>query len=131
MHPKRGLPPFAQAGMTLIEVLVALVILATLAVVSQEVISRSVTVRLAVEEQALAQLCADNLLVQYHLSSEWPGVGSQTGDMTQGRMTCYWRADVQATPLPAMRRVDIGIYATSERRHRLARVSGFIGEPSP
>ena len=123
-HP----PAAGQQGLTLIEVLVALFILALLAGVANEVVSRSIDIRLAAEQRALGQLCADNLLVEWMLREDWPEPGRQEGEEHYGDQPCYWRVDVQATPLPTMRRLDIEIFSSQERRYSLARVAGFVGQ---
>ncbi|MBE0505862.1 MAG: type II secretion system minor pseudopilin GspI [Marinospirillum sp.] len=117
-----------QQGLTLVEVLVALMILAMMAGVSAEVISRAVDIRLVAEERALGQLCADNLLTSRMLDESWPELGSQEGQSEAGRLQCYWRVNVQATPLPTMRRLDIQVYADATRQQLLTQVSGFVGQ---
>ena len=117
-----------QQGLTLVEVLVALFILALLAGIANEVVSRSIDIRLAAEERALGQLCADNLLVEWMLREDWPEVGQQQGATLYGDQTCFWQVDVQGTPLPTMRRLDIQVFSNSERNYQLAQVSGFVGQ---
>lgn len=119
-----------EQGLTLVEVLVALMVLAMMAGVSLQVIGRAADVRLASEERALAQLCADNLLAERMLAGGWPPTGVSEGDEPQGYSRCYWRVTVQATPLPTMRRLDIEIFANAARQRPLAQVSGFIGQGS-
>lgn len=117
-----------QQGLTLVEVLVALMILAMMAAVSAEVISRAVEIRLVAEERALGQLCADNLLTSRMLEERWPELGVQEGQTETGRLQCYWRMNVQSTPLPTMRRLDIQVYADAARQQLLTQVSGFAGQ---
>lgn len=119
-----------QQGLTLIEVLIALFILAMAAATASQVISRGIDVRLLAEEKALAQLCAENLLNQQQLEATWPEVGSQTGEAKQGSFTCYWRLTTQGTPLPKMRRIEIEIFATSQRNKALTQLVGFLGKPA-
>ena len=116
-----------QKGLTLFEVLVALFILAMMAAVAVQLVTRAVDIRLASEERALAQLCADNLLVERMLNSEWPEIGQQEGESKAGATACFWRVVTQATPLPTMRRLDIQIYKEAQRKNLLTQVSGFVG----
>lgn len=119
-----------QQGLTLIEVLVALFILALITATASQVISRSIDVRLIAEEKALAQLCATNLLNQQQLEETWPEVGSQTGEAEQGSFKCYWRLTTQGTPLPKMRRIEIEVFASSQRTKPLTQLVGFVGKPA-
>lgn len=117
-----------QQGLTLVEVLVALFILALMAGVANEVVSRAIDIRLAAEQRALGQLCADNLLVEWMLREDFPEVGRDEGQEEYGDQACYWRVEVQGTPLPTMRRVDIEVFSSPERSYQLARMSGFVGQ---
>lgn len=116
-----------QQGLTLVEVLVALFILAMMAAVAVQVVGNAASIRQASEERALSQLCADNLLVEWMLTKEWPEVGQREGEAAAGAMPCFWRVVIQATPLPTMRRLDIQIYAEAQRKTMLTQVSGFVG----
>lgn len=117
-----------QQGFTLIEVLVALFILASLAVTSMQVISNATEVRLASQAKSFAQLCADNLLVEQLLVAAWPEVGRQENHTKQGAVECFWRIEVEATPLPAMRRIHIEVFPDIKRHRVLAQVTGFVGK---
>ncbi|WP_404419669.1 type II secretion system minor pseudopilin GspI [Marinospirillum sp.] len=117
-----------QQGLTLVEVLVALFILAIMAGVANEVVSRAIDIRLAAEQRALGQLCADNLLVEWMLREDFPEVGREEGEEDYGDQTCFWRVEVQGTPLPTMRRVDIQVFSSSQRSYQLAGMSGFVGQ---
>ena len=127
MMKVRAQPDNQQQGLTLVEVLVALFILAMMAAVAVQVVGNAASIRQASEERALAQLCADNLLVEWMLTKEWPEVGQREGESAAGRLQCFWRVVIQATPLPTMRRLDIEIYADSQRKTMLTQVSGFVG----
>jgi len=116
-----------QKGLTLVEVLVALFILATMAAVAVQVVGQAAGVRKVSEERALAQLCADNLLVEWMLSKDWPETGEREGESEAGTKVCFWRVVIQETPLPTMRRLDIQVYAEAKRQNLLTQVSGFVG----
>lgn len=120
--------PEKQQGLTLVEVLVALFILALLAGIANQVVSRSIDIHLAAEQRALGQLCADNLLVAWMLRDGFPAVGREEGEDRYGDQVCHWRVVIQGTPLPTMRRLDIQVFASSERDYQLAQVSGFVGQ---
>ncbi|MFK7161249.1 type II secretion system minor pseudopilin GspI [Marinospirillum sp. MEB164] len=118
-----------QQGLTLIEVLVALLILAVLAASSTQVVSQAIDLRLEAEQRAVAHLCAASLLVEQQLATEWPDLGTQEGEQPQGHFICYWRIEVQGTPAPRLRRLDIEVGMEAARTRTLARVSGFVGQP--
>lgn len=92
-------------GFTLIEVLVALAIVAVTLMAG---LRASATMTRSTERQTgrmLAQLCADNALVQVRLSRQLPDVGDTQRDCPQAGQTLQLRLLVQPTPNPNFRRV--------------------------
>jgi general secretion pathway protein I len=93
-------------GFTLIEVLVALAIVAVTLMAG---LRASATMTRSTERQTgrmLAQLCAENALVQVRLSRQLPDVGDTQRDCPQAGQTLQLRLLVQPTPNPNFRRVE-------------------------
>lgn len=99
-----------ERGMTLTEVMVALVILA---LVSLSVI-RSGTEQLTnlsiVEKKYLASLVADNQLAMMTLHHTWPQ--QARGQETLAGKTWFWQWNVHLTSDPAIRAVEVNISET-------------------
>lgn len=99
-------PVFRHRGFTLIEVLVALAIVAVTLIAGMRA---SATMTRSTERQSgrvLAQLCAENALVQIRLSRQLPDVSDNTQDCNQGGHVLALRLLVQGTPNPNFRRVE-------------------------
>jgi general secretion pathway protein I len=93
-------------GFTLIEVLVALAIVA-IALVAGLQATTSLTNNAARQtDTVLAQLCAENELVKTRLSREMPNVGDSTEICEQAGRNLSVTLSVKATPNPGFRRVD-------------------------
>jgi len=95
-----------QHGFTLIEVLVALAVVAvTLSAGLQATgaLTRSATRQ---SDQWLAQLCAENELTRLRLQRQLPGVGESTSSCEQAGQTLQVRLGVAPTPNPNFRRID-------------------------
>lgn len=93
-------------GFTLIEVLVALAIVAVTLIAG---LRASATMTRSTERQSsrvLAQLCAENALVQYRLSGQLPDVSDSTRECAQAGQSFELRLLVQSTPNPNFRRVE-------------------------
>ena len=93
-------------GFTLIEVLVALAIVAVTLIAG---LRASATMTRSTERQSsrvLAQLCAENALVQYRLSGQLPDVNDSTQECAQAGQSFELRLLVQSTPNPNFRRVE-------------------------
>lgn len=93
-------------GFTLIEVLVAL---AVVAVALAAGVKASGALTRAAERQSaqwLAQLCAENALVQLRLARQLPSTGDSNSTCEQAGQSMQVRVSVMPTPNPIFRRVD-------------------------
>ena len=111
-------------GFTLIEVLVALGIVA-IALAAGVRASASLTRN--AERQSdllLAHLCAENALVNIRLSTQMPAVGDNTAACEQGGRVLSVRLAVQPTPNPNFLRVEAGVLDGEARILTLSTVVG-------
>ena len=103
-------------GFTLLEVLVALVIVGTALAASLRAIGsltqNSTDLRLAM----MATWSAENRLTQIRLGREWPSLGQRSFECTQGELALRCEEEVLATPNPAFRRVQVTVVDTGGRR---------------
>jgi general secretion pathway protein I len=93
-------------GFTLIEVLVALSIVAIALMAglrSTDALSRNASRQ---STQWLAQICAENEFTRLRLSRQMPSVGVSTTSCPQANLDLRVTLNVQATPNPSFRRID-------------------------
>ena len=96
-------------GFTLVEVLVALGIVAITLIAGLQA-SAALTANASRQtDRVLAQLCAQNALAQIRLARQLPDVGSTTATCQQAGRTLELQLQVQPTPNPNFRRVDARI----------------------
>jgi general secretion pathway protein I len=93
-------------GFTLIEVLVALAVVAITLTAGLQASGALTRAAERQSEQWLAQLCAENALTQLRLARQLPGVGDSRVNCEQGGQTLQVRLAVAPTPNPNFRRVD-------------------------
>ncbi len=112
------------AGFTLVEVLVALGIVA-LALAAGMRASASLT-RTAERqsEQLLAQLCAENALIAQRLAKQMPAVGDNVTVCEQGGRRYDLRLSVRPTPNANFLRVEAQVLDGGLQIHSLATVIG-------
>jgi general secretion pathway protein I len=99
-------PARAQAGFTLIEVLVALGIVAIALMAglrSTDALTRNASRQ---STQWLAQICAENEFSRLRLSRQVPPIGESKVACPQASLNLQVNLSVQVTPNPNFRRVD-------------------------
>ncbi|MDS0857233.1 type II secretion system minor pseudopilin GspI [Burkholderia pseudomultivorans] len=96
-------------GFTMIEVLVALAIIAIALAASIRAVGTMATGASDLHRRLLAGWSADNALAQLRLAHAWPAVGDQSFDCSQGNVQLVCSQRVSATPNPVFRRVEISV----------------------
>lgn len=113
-----------QTGFTLIEVLVALGIVAIALTAG---LKATASLGRNAERQSdvlLAQLCAENELIKLRLAHQLPGVGDSTSDCTQAGEVLQVQTSVRPTPNPNFLRVDAKVFKKSESQFQITTVMG-------
>lgn len=116
------------AGFTLIEVMVALVIvslaLAGVAASMGQMIDTANTMR----DRTFASWIAQNKIAEMRLAGVIPKVGESNGEVDFANATWAWTAEVSETGVENLLRVEVSVsYAGFDEPVR--QVTGFIGEP--
>jgi general secretion pathway protein I len=111
----------AQRGFTMIEVLVALAIIAIALAASLRAVGSLANGEADLHQRLLAGWSADNALTQLHLTHGWPNVGSTSFDCSQGNLQLMCTEQVTATPNPLFRRVEV-LVTTPGRSGNLAQM---------
>ncbi|MDR5810381.1 type II secretion system minor pseudopilin GspI [Caballeronia sp. LZ019] len=109
------------SGFTMIEVLVALAIIAVALAASLRAVGSLATGEADLHRRLLAGWSADNELAQLRLSRAFPDIGSRTFDCSQGNLKLVCTQRVTATPNPIFRRVEMFV-STPGRSGNLAQM---------
>jgi general secretion pathway protein I len=115
-----------RAGFTLIEVLVALAIVAIALMSALRAAGQGTNNLSELRSRLLAGWVAENLLAEHRARRDWLPLGILRGAGREGGLDFAWREEVIATPNPAFRRVEIRVFATAEESHSLAQLTGFV-----
>ncbi len=115
-----------RSGFTLVEVLVALAIVAVALLAALRTAGMGTNSVGELRSRLLAGWVAENLLAEQRVRREWLPLGIQRGKSSQGGSEFVWREEVVATPNQAFRRVDVFVFVPAEEAHTLAHLTGFI-----
>ena len=115
-------------GFTLVEILVALAILAVALSAGMRAVAQSADGATLLKHRTLALWVAQNRLASAQLETPWPGLGSRNGEAVQAGVSFVWRENVSGTPNPAFRKIDIVVADAAQPDYALAQLSGYLGQ---
>lgn len=115
-------------GFTLLEVLVALFILAIALAAVMRNLTDAITTTGALRDRTMALWVAENRLTQVEQIIHWPGLGSRRTRAREVGRRFRVTTRVVATALPQIRRVQISV-RRARRPHVLMRLVGFVRKP--
>ena len=113
-----------QRGFTLIEVLVALAIVAIALMAGLQATSALTRNAQRQSDVLLAHLCAENELVKVRLSKQMPSVGDSTQTCEQAGRSFEVAIRVRPTPNPVFRRVDAQVLSEGSSVLRISTIVG-------
>jgi general secretion pathway protein I len=116
-------------GFTLVEVLVALAIVAVALLAVLRVAGQGAQNSVDLKARLFAGWVAQDRMAEHRAKGDWLPTGKQAGSQRQGGVQFAWREEVVPTPNPAFRRVDIYVYADPSDSHHLAHLTGFVVNP--
>lgn len=115
-----------QQGFTLIEVLVALAVIAIALAAAVRATTAVADGSLALRRHLVGGWVAQNRLNGYIARGEFPEIGTREGRETQAGTEYTWRETVSETPNKSFHRVEVRVSAPESGDHADAILIGYI-----
>lgn len=119
-------PPRHASGFTLLEVLVALVIVATTLTVCLAAVGVMTRVSQDLRAVILANWTAENRMVQVRLGHEFPGFGKRSFDCPQADVKLVCEEDVTSTPNRNFHKLEITVHDVLTPNRRITRMVQLV-----
>ena len=118
-------PARRHDGFTLIEVLIALVVVSLVLAASMRAGGTMIVTQDALRRATLAGWSAENTLAEARLPRIFPALGTTEVACPEIDLAMLCVVEVRATPNPAMRRIDVRVFDAADRSHQLAHRVAF------
>jgi general secretion pathway protein I len=116
-------------GFTLLEVLVALAVLAIALAAAIKVTSQNAENAGYLRDRTLAHWVAMNLLTEIQVRQEWPTLGKKEGTAMMADREWFWRIKVSETVDEELRRLDVQVFYERNNEEAIAILVGFVSLP--
>ena len=113
-------------GFTLLEVLVALVIVGTSLGASLRAVGSLTQNSNGLRASMMATWSAENRLSQIRLAGEFPPVGKRGFDCSQDELPLTCEEEVLTTPNPFFRRVEVSVYDSRDPLRRIIKLAQIV-----
>jgi general secretion pathway protein I len=116
-------------GFTLLEVLVALVIVGTALGAGLRAVGSLTQNSAGLRTAMMATWSAENRLVQIRLGHEFPEVGKRGFNCPQGDLKLVCQEEVFTSPNPLLRRVEVSVFDIENPNRRILKLVQLVPRP--
>jgi len=113
-------------GFTLLEVLVALVIVGTALGASLRAVGSLTSNSNGLRAAMMATWSAENRLVQVRLTHEFPEVGKRSFECPQGDLHFMCEEEILLTPNPSLRRIEVSVFEVERPERRIIKLVQLV-----
>lgn len=122
VHPCRP-----RRGFTLIEILVALAIVAVALAAGMRALAQSTNSATMLKQRTLALWVAQNRLAEAQLAPASVAASARDGEATQAGARFLWHESISGTPNASFRKIEVTVSDPEQPGYTLAQLAGYIG----
>lgn len=119
------------SGFTLLEVLVALVIVGTALAAGLRAVGSLTSNSDGLRASMMATWSAENRLVQIRLGREFPDIGKRSFPCPQGDLNLVCEEEVLTSPNPLLRRIEVSVFDADNPGRRIVKLIQLVLRPLP
>jgi general secretion pathway protein I len=121
--------PARSGGFTLVEIVIAVAVVAISVAAAFQIVSQAAFGTQRMQERTLASWIALNRIAELRLQPAFPPIGTSDGEVEFGPAEWVWEAEVSATQVETLRRVEVTVRYQRDDGAAMATVVGFVGDP--
>ena len=125
----KSLDPYRNAGFTLIEILVALAVIAIAVAAVVAAVSGNVKNEAYIQDRTLAHWVAMNKVAELQVTKAWPAPVTQHGESLLASQEWSWQTKVSTTDDADVLRLDVDVYADKDQKESLATMVAYLSRP--
>lgn len=115
--------------MTLIEVMVAVAVLAFALTALVKMTGQNVNTLSYLEQKTFAQWVASNKVNELEVMGKWPPVGINQGQEMMGGTPWFWQVKTSKTSSENLRRLDLTVMKNKQNESPVYTLTAFINKP--
>ena len=119
----------SQGGFTLMEILVAVAIIAIVLGALVQAAGASAANAGRIRDKTVAQWVGSNRLAELQITGSFPDTGNKSGEAEMLGQIWYWKTIVQKVEDEDLRRVDIEVRKSAESKNPIVTIAGFVNHP--
>lgn len=114
-------------GFTLIEVLVALAVLAIALSAIIKTMSTNTLNSIYLRDRTLSEWVALNKITELQLSPDWPNPGKSDGSTVMGNHEWFWEAEIKTTPDKDVDTITLRVRDKHDAENPVSTLQAYIG----
>lgn len=118
-----------QRGFTLLEIVIALGILAIALTAAVKGITAHVSNATHLKERTLAHWVAMNKVAETQIQADWPSLGKTTGTTEMAGLEWHWQLSISESLDDDIRQLDVIVSRVESPDRPMASLMGSIGKP--